>query len=123
MLQVKQAKLQLLQQASTQQILKLLHVANPDSLANCASIATGTGLSSSLVQRIQQAQAATAEMQAALAAVQDMQGSSTPTGLEAGGAAHEQLSSALRQFESLCKPGEASCRVHLTVRWLCMHSL
>uniref|UniRef100_A0A383V5A4 Uncharacterized protein n=1 Tax=Tetradesmus obliquus TaxID=3088 RepID=A0A383V5A4_TETOB len=111
-LQVKQAKLQLLQQASTQQILKLLHVADPDSLANCASIAAGTGLSSSLVQRIQQAQAATAEMQAALAAVEAVQGSSTPTGLEAGGAAHEQLSSALRHFESLCKLGRPSGPVY-----------
>jgi hypothetical protein len=116
-LQVKQAKLQLLQQASTQQILKLLHVADPDSLANCASIATSTGLSNSLVQRIQQAQAATAAMQAALAAVQGQQGSSSaPIGIEAGSAAHEQLSCALHQFESLCKPGESDCGVHHTAR-------
>jgi hypothetical protein len=105
-LQVKQAKVQLLQEASTQQILKLLCVADPDSLANCASIAASTGLSSSLSQRIQQAQAATADMQAALAAAQGPQEGSISTNAHAeGGAAHEHLSAALRQFESLCKPG------------------
>jgi hypothetical protein len=105
-LQVKQAKVQLLQQASTQQILKLLYVADPESLANCASIAASTGLSSSLSQRIQQAQAATADMQAALEAAKRLQDSSIVTDTQAeSGAAHEQLSAALRQFESLCKPG------------------
>jgi hypothetical protein len=105
-LQVKQAKVQLLQQASIQQMLKLLCVADPESLANCASIAASTGLSSSLSQKIQQAQAATADMQAALEAANRLQDSSIVTGTQAdSGAAHEQLSAALRQFESLCKPG------------------
>lgn len=107
-LQVKQAKLQLLQQASTQQITKLLCVADPDSLAHCASIAASTGLSSALVHSIQQAQATTADMQGALEAAQLLQGSSNCNCLEAGDAAHEQLSAVLRRFEALCKPGEAS---------------
>jgi hypothetical protein len=125
-LQVKQSKLQLLQQASTQQILKLLCVADPDSLANCASIAASTGLSSSLTQRIQQAQAATADMQAALEAVQELQGSSMATGTQAeGGAAHEQLSAALRQFESLCKPGagkDCLCAASVVVNLYCQRN-
>lgn len=106
--QVKQAKLKLLQRASTEQIQKLLCTADPEKLAHCLEVAASTGLSSSLVQQIQQVQAATVGMQRALDAAKVLQvsNSSCSSQTDAVDAATVSLAAALRKFEAMCKPSK-----------------
>lgn len=103
---IKQAKLKLLQEASSQRINKLITVADPDSLDACLHIASSTGLDSNVVERIRQSRAATEAMQQALQQAQAAQqqagaGSSSPAGSQVA----RQLAAAIKQFEKLCKPG------------------
>lgn len=110
MLNIKQAKLKLLQEASARRISKLVTVADPDSLATCLQIATSTGLSMAMVTRIQQSQAAAQLLQQALQRAQLLkkqgnEGRSSPAGADAGDTLHQQLAAAIRRFEELCKPG------------------
>lgn len=109
-MEVKQAKLKLLQQSSLQRISKLLTVADLDSLAACLDIATSTGLGEECVSQIQKAQAATNTLQQATAhvqAVRKQQAEVAPSSADdsALSAAHQQLTAAIRGFEAICKPG------------------
>eukprot|EP00878_Enallax_costatus_P023708 GHUV01025242.1.p1 GENE.GHUV01025242.1~~GHUV01025242.1.p1 ORF type:complete len:377 (+),score=147.71 GHUV01025242.1:696-1826(+) len=117
-LDIKQAKLKLLQDQSAQRISKMVTVADPDSLDACLDIASSTGLSNDVIAHIRQTRAATEAMQQALQQVQAAQeqsqtNSSNAAGSWGGQSGHQQLAAAIKQFEDLCKPGKPDGPVYL----------